>query len=79
MKHPLARIRERAVPSLTGLCKTGGWFCQREQRFVNLGLDHDSPAKCPNCHKRTAVWVPPVNNLYETQSHPRITSPGVAA
>ncbi len=49
-----------ASPKLSALAEHGGWFCERCERYVNLGLDHSSPARCPRCGKRTAVWHPPV-------------------
>lgn len=39
-----------------GFC---GWWCQRCERAVVLSEELGSPAKCPRCHKPTAVWVPP--------------------
>jgi DNA-directed RNA polymerase subunit RPC12/RpoP len=54
------RIRLDARPKLTQCCKEGYWFCLRCGRVVNLGLDNDSPARCPRCEHQTAVWMPPV-------------------
>lgn len=40
--------------------REGGWFCEHCDRVVSLPLDCDSPAACPRCRKRCAVWYPPV-------------------
>jgi len=36
-----------------------GWWCERCSRGVSLPEELGSPARCPRCHKPTAVWVPP--------------------
>lgn len=53
--------------SLLACVKNGYWFCVRCERVVLLCLDLDSPAICPICHKRTAVWQTPIN-LEENQN-----------
>jgi hypothetical protein len=36
-----------------------GWWCERCEKPVNLPDELGSPARCPRCHKPTAVWIPP--------------------
>lgn len=38
-----------------------GWWCERCVKPVTLPEELGSPARCPRCHKPTAVWVPQVN------------------
>lgn len=37
-----------------------GWWCARCERAVDVPDEYGSPARCPRCHKITAVWVPPL-------------------
>jgi len=37
----------------------GYWYCERENRVVQLPHDLDTPARCPHCKHPTAVWMPP--------------------
>lgn len=39
-----------------------GWWCERCQKPVEIEDTLGSPARCPKCHKATAVWVPPSEN-----------------
>lgn len=36
-----------------------GWWCERCEKPVDIEDALGSPARCPKCHKATAVWVPP--------------------
>lgn len=36
-----------------------GWWCERCEKPVALDEELGSPARCPKCHKATAVWIPP--------------------
>lgn len=36
-----------------------GWWCERCEKPVEIEDALGSPARCPKCHKATAVWVPP--------------------
>lgn len=36
-----------------------GWWCERCEKAVTLPDELGSPARCPRCHKPTAVWIPP--------------------
>jgi hypothetical protein len=36
-----------------------GWWCYRKCGAVAVDPELGSPARCPKCHKPTAVWVPP--------------------
>ena len=49
------------LPSFRKFVQNGGWYCDRCERIVLLGLDNESPARCPRCKHKTARWVPPVN------------------
>lgn len=35
-----------------------GWWCERCVKPVTLDEELGSPARCPKCHKPTAVWIP---------------------
>ncbi len=35
-----------------------GWWCERCQKGVEIEDTLGSPARCPKCHKATAVWIP---------------------
>jgi len=35
-----------------------GWWCYRKCGAVEIDDTLGSPARCPKCHKPTAVWVP---------------------
>lgn len=37
-----------------------GWWCERCDKAVAIDDTLGSPARCPKCHKPTAVWIPPV-------------------
>jgi hypothetical protein len=39
-----------------------GWWCERCEKAVTLPDELGSPARCPRCHKPTAVWIPPLAN-----------------
>lgn len=47
--------------SLRALCDTGYFYCERCEKIVVIGHEQESPANCPKCGKRTAIWCPPVN------------------
>ena len=53
-------LRRMSRPSLTKCAENGYWFCERCERIVNLSDDNDSPATCPRCRHKTAVWQKPV-------------------
>lgn len=36
-----------------------GWWCERCEKPVAIEDTLGSPARCPKCHKPTAVWIPP--------------------
>lgn len=36
-----------------------GWWCYRKCGAVEIDDTLGSPARCPKCHKPTAVWIPP--------------------
>lgn len=57
----------------------GGWWCERCERAVRLPEDLDSPARCPHCRKRTAVWVPPGPWLPEWRCRPLYAAMHAAA
>jgi len=57
--------------SLIQLCTEGFWFCWHCDRIVNLDLDHDSPARCPRCRKRTAEWQKPVLDIKDFKTTER--------
>lgn len=35
-----------------------GWWCYRKCGAVEIDDTLGSPARCPKCHKPTAVWIP---------------------
>ena len=44
-----------------------GWWCERCEKAVALPDELGSPARCPRCHKPTAVWVPPTDPVLESE------------
>ncbi len=48
-----------ACVSVTVPAGFSGWWCARCEKPVNLPEELGSPARCPRCHKPTAVWIPP--------------------
>jgi len=47
-----------------------GWWCERCRKPVSLPEELGAPARCPHCHKPTAVWIPESQNS-ETQKPDR--------
>ena len=47
-----------------------GWWCERCEKAVTLPEELGSPARCPRCHKPTAVWVPPSAPVLVTRPEP---------
>ena len=39
-----------------------GWWCERCEKPVNLPEELEAPARCPRCHKPTALWIPEVQS-----------------
>lgn len=54
--------------------RQGYWFCEREERLVELSdeTDTDTPARCPQCGHATAVWHPP-SLKHEIQTSPSLS------
>lgn len=44
-----------------------GWWCERCEKPVEIEDTIGSPARCPRCHKPTAVWVPGENGESRNQ------------
>lgn len=53
----------RASPRVLVPAGFSGWWCERCEKPVALDEELGSPARCPRCHKPTAVWIPPVADV----------------
>lgn len=56
--HTNSPLPLRQIPLKRFFMKLSGhWFCDRCDDVVHLPASIESPAKCPVCHNRTAVWI----------------------
>lgn len=58
---------QQASATVTVPAGFSGWWCERCEKGVEIEDCLGSPAKCPKCHKPTAVWIPPSEPLTEVR------------
>lgn len=55
MRSKVRRLRSQVVIP----AGFSGWWCHHCDAPRKISEDLGSPARCPQCHKPTAVWIPP--------------------
>lgn len=66
------------MKTLREMVNAGLWYCNHCEKPVNISDDHDSPTRCPTCHKPTAVYIPAVFTPAEYEALLSGTQPTLA-